>query len=101
MTRGERPRVVLDCTVFARALINPKGPAGTCVSHAQRGSYTLVISDYILQEIRDLPSKIKPSRGVTTERVEALIRDVSINAESWVACRPSSRTRLTLTIRTT
>lgn len=83
MTHPERHRVVLDCTVFARALINPNGPAGACVSHAQRGSYTLIISQYVLQEIRELPSKIKASRGVTADRVEALIREVSISAESW------------------
>lgn len=65
MTRDERPRVILDCTVFARALINPKGPAGACVSHAQRGNYTLVISEYVLKESQELPSNLKANRGPT------------------------------------
>ncbi len=83
MSGDETSRVVLDCTVFARALINPKGPAGLCVYHAQQGSFTLILSEYVLAEIRELPGKIKPNRGVSVERVEALIQDVSINAESW------------------
>ena len=76
-------RAVLDCSVYARALINPKGPAGACIALAQRGNFALIISEYVVQEIRELPSKIKPSRGVTTNRAESLVREVCINAELW------------------
>lgn len=69
-------RVVFDCSVFARALISPAGPAGACLNAAQRGEIKIFISDYVIQEIRELPSKIRPKLGVTTERVERLIQDL-------------------------
>lgn len=70
-------KVVFDCPVFAQALINPRGPAAACLGHAQQGNVILSVSDYVLQEIRELPQKIKPQLGVTEERVEGLIRDLS------------------------
>jgi uncharacterized protein len=70
-------KVVFDCPVFAQALINPGGPAAACLGHAQQGSIILSVSDYVLQEIRELPQKIKPGLGVTEERVEGLIRDLA------------------------
>lgn len=74
-------RVVLNCSVLARALINPKGPAGGCVSHILQGRLALFLSDYVLQELRELPEKIKPSRGVTPDRVEEPIAALLHGAE--------------------
>jgi predicted nucleic acid-binding protein len=68
--------VVFDCTVFAQALINPKGPAGACLSAAQQNRLRLFISNYVIQEIRELPTKLPPRLGVTDERIEALIIDL-------------------------
>jgi putative PIN family toxin of toxin-antitoxin system len=68
-----RRAAVFDCNVFAQALINPRGPAGASVTAAQAGRVTLYVSDYILQEIRELPSKLPAKLGVTPERIERLI----------------------------
>lgn len=67
--------VVFDCTVFAQALINPRGPAGRCFTAAQQGKLILFVSEYVLNEVRELPSKLPVRMGVSAERVEALIAD--------------------------
>jgi putative PIN family toxin of toxin-antitoxin system len=77
MKSADPEKVVFDCNVFAQALINIRGPAGTCLSIAQSGGLILYVSEYVLQEIRELPSKIKPKLGITPERVERLIQDVA------------------------
>jgi predicted nucleic acid-binding protein len=51
-------KVVFDCPVFAQALINAKGPGAACVTHARDGHLTLFVSDYVLQEIRELPGSV-------------------------------------------
>ena len=35
-----------------------------------------MVSDYVLQEIRELPLKIRPKLGVTPDRVERFIQDL-------------------------
>lgn len=70
------PRVVFDCVIFAQALINPKGPAGECVSAAERGECLQHLSAFLIQEIRELPTKLTPRLGVTPERVESLIKHI-------------------------
>ena len=70
-------KTVFDCPVYAQALINPNGPAGACLSFAQAGRISLFVSDYVLQEIRELPSKIRPKFGVTADAVERLIADLA------------------------
>jgi putative PIN family toxin of toxin-antitoxin system len=76
MTLANPEKVVFDCPVYAQALINPRGPAAACLTHVQAGRLILFLSGYVLQEIRELPRKLKPKIGVTPERVEALIRDL-------------------------
>ncbi|MBN1490491.1 MAG: putative toxin-antitoxin system toxin component, PIN family [Phycisphaerae bacterium] len=68
---------VFDCSLFAQALINPKGPAGACVTAAQMGYVHVFVSDHILRELRALPAKLPARLGVTTERVDRLILDLS------------------------
>jgi putative PIN family toxin of toxin-antitoxin system len=70
-------KVVLDCVVFAQALINPKGPAAACLNYAQQGRLAVYVSDYVIQEIRELPAKIHPRFGVTSERVEGLLGELA------------------------
>ena len=41
----------------------------------------LFVSDYVLQEIRELPRKLKPQYGVTAESVERLIQDLAKYAQ--------------------
>jgi putative PIN family toxin of toxin-antitoxin system len=75
------PTVVFDCMIYAQALISPRGPAAVCLDHACRGNLHLVWSDYTLQEIRELPSKLPPRLKVTSERVEAFILAVAPHVE--------------------
>jgi putative PIN family toxin of toxin-antitoxin system len=70
-------RVVFDCTVFAQALINPKGPAGSCLTAAQGGQVRLFVSDFVIREIHELPQKLPTRLCVTPERVHALILDLA------------------------
>src|SRR5687768_14934105 len=76
-----RTPVVFDCNVFAQALINPRGPAGRCLLLAQQGRVRLFLSDFILNELRELPAKLPVKLGVTLDRVEALIVDLAKYAE--------------------
>lgn len=72
---------VFDCTVFAQALINPEGPAGSCLTAAQAGHVRLFVSDYVIQEIRELPQKLPARLGVTSERVLTFILDLAKYSE--------------------
>jgi putative PIN family toxin of toxin-antitoxin system len=74
-------RVVFDCVIFAQALISDSGPAAECVELARSGTIRLVLSDYVLTEIRELPSKLPARLLVTSERVEAFLNDVAPLAE--------------------
>ena len=58
-------KVVFDCMVFAQALINPVGPAGACVEMARARRIQLILSSYVLQEVRELPAKLPRRLGVT------------------------------------
>lgn len=68
---------VFDCTVFAQALINPKGPAGACVAAAQKGRIKVFVSDHVLSEVRELPMKLPNRLGVTIDRVDGFILDLA------------------------
>src|SRR5438552_3327751 len=72
---SDKPRkVVFDCNIFAQALLNPLGPAGACVDAAIDGRVRLFISDFVLEEIRDIPNKPTPREvGVTEQKAESLI----------------------------
>ncbi len=68
---------VFECTVFAHALINPRGPAGGCLAGAQRGQVRVFVSKYCLQEIRELSTKLPPRLGIAAERVDRFILDLA------------------------
>jgi putative PIN family toxin of toxin-antitoxin system len=74
-------RVVFDCVVFAQALISDSGPAAQCVALARSGTIRLVLSDIVITEIRELPSKLPARLLVTSERVEAFLNEVAPLAE--------------------
>jgi putative PIN family toxin of toxin-antitoxin system len=74
-------RVVFDCVIFAQALISDSGPAAECLELARSGAIRLVLSDYVITEIRELPAKLPARLMVTTERVDAFLNDVAPLAE--------------------
>lgn len=74
---GELRRAVYDCNVYVQSLLNPDGPAGSCVRRAIENKVALFLSAQILAEIRDAPNKPAPRRlGVTSERTETLIENL-------------------------
>jgi putative PIN family toxin of toxin-antitoxin system len=70
-------KVVFDCVIFAQALISEAGPAGQCLELARSGTIQLVLSDYVIIEIRELPSKLPTRLMVSSDRVEAFLNDVA------------------------
>ena len=79
-------KVVFDCVVFAQAIINDSGPAAACLELARAKTIRLVWSDYVLTEIRELPSKFPPRLLVAPDRVEAFIQDVAAFAVAHRSC---------------
>lgn len=71
------PGAVFDCTIFAQALINPAGPAGKCITIAQKGEVQLFVSGYCVQEIRELPGKLPIRLGITQLRVDRFIQELA------------------------
>ncbi len=67
------PRVVFDCVIYAQAIISDRGPAAECLERVRAGELRLIWSDYVLQEIRELPEKLPTHLRVTLERVEIFI----------------------------
>ncbi len=88
---------VFDCTIFAQALINPAGPAGACLTAAQRGQVQVFVTDYVLGEIRELPAKLPAKLGVTAERVDRLILDLAKYTQPVETSPPISPTTATRT----
>jgi len=70
-------KVIYDCNIFVQALININGPGGACVRRALAKEVTLVLSEPLLAEIRQAPTKPTPARlGVTIPRTETLIENL-------------------------
>ena len=67
-------KVVFDCNVFAQALLNPDGPSGVCLQALIDRPKGLLVSEWVIQEVSELPDK-GPLRGlgVTEARVAGLI----------------------------
>ncbi len=62
--------VVFDCNVFAEALLNPEGPAGLCLQAVLDDPERLLASNWVIQEIGELPNKgLLRSLGVNEDRV--------------------------------
>jgi putative PIN family toxin of toxin-antitoxin system len=69
--------VVFDCMIYAQAMISRAGPSAACVACVRAGDLQLVWSDYVLEEVRELPAKLPARLRLTPERVEAFIADVA------------------------
>lgn len=50
-------RVVFDCNIFFQSLISPAGPAGHALDAAADGRCSLFISEFVLDELRDVTSR--------------------------------------------
>jgi predicted nucleic acid-binding protein len=61
---------VFDGNVFLQAMISRRGPAAKCLEHALRGDAVLVVSPYVLAEVRALPThpELRRFPSFTAER---------------------------------
>ena len=66
-------RTVLDCMIYAQGLINPSGPAGECLARGTQGDFTIVLSQHVISEILELPSKLPAKFAITDQKVAALL----------------------------
>jgi putative PIN family toxin of toxin-antitoxin system len=72
-------RVVLDTVVYVQALISGRGHAAGCIERLKLGRFIVLLSDDLLAEMKDVPSRPELTRKythLTPERVDAFIRDV-------------------------
>lgn len=70
-------RAVLDCTLFLQAVVSGSGPAFRCFTLAEQGTFTLLISPAILDEVQDVlmrPELQARLPLLTPERVEKFVR---------------------------
>ena len=64
------PRAVFDCMVYLQGAGSPNGPSAACLELASTGRLTLVVSDAILAEVRNVLSRPKTRKrfsGLTDE----------------------------------
>jgi putative PIN family toxin of toxin-antitoxin system len=69
-------RTVLDCMVYAQALLNPRGPAGECLARGAKGEFAIVLSDYVVEEILELPAKLPAKFAITEQKVTFLLDEL-------------------------
>jgi putative PIN family toxin of toxin-antitoxin system len=69
--------------IYAQAMISGAGTSAACLNHVRSGELRLAWSDYVLQEIRELPRKLPARLKLTPERVEAFVSDVAPFAEHF------------------
>ena len=84
MTTPAPIAAVFDCSVFAQALINPRGPAAACLTAAQEGRVRLFVSEYVLGEVRELADKLPPRVRPSPERVDRLVGELARYAHAVV-----------------
>jgi len=70
------PKAVYDCNVYVQALISPRGPAAACVEKARTGEVQLIVSSYVLREVREIHYKVPARYGITSEGTEKLARSL-------------------------
>jgi putative PIN family toxin of toxin-antitoxin system len=78
-------KIVFDCNVYAQALMNPDGPSGVCLQAMIDRPKRLLVSNWVIQEIGELPNKGSlRSLGVSEERVAGVIaalRDAAVKID--------------------
>jgi putative PIN family toxin of toxin-antitoxin system len=71
------PKVIFDCNIFVKALINLHGPAGRCLGKARDGQILLIASPYVLAEVREIQLKTPAKYGITAEQTDELARAIA------------------------
>jgi putative PIN family toxin of toxin-antitoxin system len=67
-------KVVFDCNVYAQALLNPDGPSGACLQAMIDRPGRLLVSNWVIREIGELPNKVSlRSLRMSEERIAGVI----------------------------
>lgn len=77
---ASRPGAVFDCMVFVQALASRKGPAFACKQLVDSDQVTLFLSPPVVAELTEVLNRPKIQRklaGLTPERAEAFLRDLT------------------------
>ncbi|MGD1276119.1 MAG: putative toxin-antitoxin system toxin component, PIN family [Tepidisphaeraceae bacterium] len=84
MTSGRR--AVFDCNVFLQAMFSTHGAAHACWQSVLAGQVTVLVTPYILAEIRKLPEhkKFRKFSTFTADRVERFLEEL-LNAAELIA----------------
>lgn len=72
-------RAVFDCNVLLQALISPQGPSGQLLDSARSARLILFVSQYVLDELRDVAARPKVSAkfGLTPEVVTRFCKELA------------------------
>jgi predicted nucleic acid-binding protein len=85
--------------VFAQALMSPAGPAGMCLEAARSGRLQLLLSEYVLRELSELPAKLPERFKVTSGRIDALIAQLQACSAYFDVASEQRLRRMNVTIR--
>jgi putative PIN family toxin of toxin-antitoxin system len=74
--------VVFNCNILLQCILNDKGTAYKCKQLVDDGRAVLVLSPYILGELRDLPlrPKLRRFNQLTPQRTDAFIAELLATA---------------------
>ena len=73
-------RVVLDTNVLLSGLVYPKSPPGRIIA-AWQGSLDVVLSNFILDELRRVLPRLSHRHALRTEEINELVDILSFQAE--------------------
>ena len=78
---GARLRAVLDTNILVRMVITPDGLTGRLRAPLGRGAFTLVTTEWILAELREVLGRRKMRRYITLEDVAIYFEVLRLVAE--------------------
>jgi putative PIN family toxin of toxin-antitoxin system len=94
-------KVVLDTNVIVSGLAYPAGPPGRIVQAWRSGALQVVLSHFILEELRRVLPRLANRHGLSTQEVDDLVDILMFHAEvvtPVVVSEPGLRDRLDLPI---
>ncbi|MBK6277328.1 MAG: putative toxin-antitoxin system toxin component, PIN family [Pseudomonadales bacterium] len=87
------PRVVLDTNVLLSGIAYPASIPGKILAAWRNGSVEVLLSDYILDELRRVLPRLAHRHGLTGAEIDDLVDTLSIQAEI-IEPRPAENPRL-------
>lgn len=88
---GHTLRVVLDTNVLLSGIAFPGSVPGKIMSAWRQGSLELVLSDFIIEELRRVLPRLEHQHGLTLAEIDDLLDILSIQAEILVPLAPAEQ----------